>query len=53
MDLYGRIILQEEQNASIGKNTIQINAAKLEAGVYFYEITYDGESVRKKMVVVR
>ena len=47
----GQVIFTTEQEAERGTNYIEVNAAKLAAGVYYYTLHYKDIALTKKMVV--
>jgi hypothetical protein len=53
-DLTGKIIFQETlENRTIGANIFQLNTENFPAGTYSYTFIINGESLTKKMVVVK
>ena len=53
-DLTGKIIFQETlENRTIGANIFQLNTENFPAGTYSYTFIINGESLTKKMMVVR
>ena len=53
-DFTGKIMFQEiVENVSIGANIFQLNTENFPAGTYSYTFIINGESLTKKMVVVR
>ncbi|MCC7453616.1 MAG: T9SS type A sorting domain-containing protein [Crocinitomix sp.] len=53
-DLTGKIIFQEIiENASVGANIFELNTENFPAGTYSYTFIINGESLTKKMMVVR
>ena len=53
-DFTGKIIFQETlENRTIGANIFQLNTENFPAGTYSYTFIINGESLTKKMVVVR
>jgi hypothetical protein len=53
-DLTGKIMFQEiVENVSIGANIFELNTENFPAGTYSYTFIINGESLTKKMMVVR
>ena len=53
-DLTGKIMFQEIiENASVGENIFELNTENFPAGTYSYTFIINGESLTKKMVVVK
>ena len=53
-DLTGKIIFQEIiENVSVGENIFELNTENFPAGTYSYTFIINGESLTKKMVVVK
>ena len=53
-DLYGRnILILINENMSPGNYQIQVDAENLRPGIYFYQLSCDGYSETKRMVVLR
>ena len=53
-DLTGKIMFQEIiENASVGANIFELNTENFPAGTYSYTFIINGESLTKKMMVVR
>lgn len=53
-DLTGKIMFQEIiENASVGSNIFELNTENFPAGTYSYTFIINGESLTKKMVVVK
>ena len=53
-DLTGKIIFQETlENRTIGANIFELNTENFPAGAYSYTVLINGESLTKKMVVVK
>ncbi|MCB0476531.1 MAG: T9SS type A sorting domain-containing protein [Crocinitomicaceae bacterium] len=53
-DLAGKVVKEMELGIqSAGQNQIQLDANEFSEGVYFYTLTAGGESLTKKMVVVK
>jgi hypothetical protein len=47
----GQSVSKRAEALNAGNNTFSIDATNLEAGIYFYSITINGESITKKMVI--
>jgi hypothetical protein len=53
-DLTGKIVFQENiENTSVGANTFELNTKNFAAGTYSYTFIVNGESLTRKMMVVR
>lgn len=50
-NMFGQLILSEEQQARAGQQTIELDVDPLAVGVYYYSVSYDGKQLTKKMVV--
>jgi hypothetical protein len=53
VNMLGSVVEQSDVNYSSGKHQIIIDANELDAGVYYYTLTFDGETKTFKMIVVR
>jgi hypothetical protein len=53
VNMLGAVVEQSNVNYSAGKHQMIIDANELEAGVYHYTVTFDGETKTFKMIVVR
>lgn len=49
----GQVIYTMESSYSEGHHNIDFDASKLEEGVYYYVMTFNGEKQMKKMIIVR
>jgi hypothetical protein len=50
-DAVGKLVYSKQMNGTIGENTFVVDAANLNAGVYYYTITAGYDRVTKKMVI--
>jgi hypothetical protein len=50
-DAIGKVVFTKTVTGSIGQNTIVVDAANLNSGVYYYTVTAGYDRVTKKMVV--
>jgi len=53
VDILGQIIRTADINAVRGKNQINLDAANMPEGIYFYSAEYKGEKLTKRMVVAK
>jgi len=51
MDIFGKVIRQENHPISIGQNQISVNAANLPKGIYVYSLSNELGAVSKKLIV--
>jgi len=47
----GQNVMQQEVSASTGDNVIEMDAKNLSHGVYYYTLTYDNQTITRKLVV--
>ncbi|HOY30414.1 MAG TPA: CARDB domain-containing protein [Bacteroidales bacterium] len=52
-DVLGKAIRAEDMDVVKGENRINLNAAMLPDGIYFYSVSYQGEKQTKRMVIAR
>ena len=50
-DLYGRLLMTNQQQVSAGQYTFEIDAAPLSTGVYYYSIIFNDKKLTRKMMV--
>ncbi|HXB41959.1 MAG TPA: T9SS type A sorting domain-containing protein [Bacteroidia bacterium] len=50
-DLLGNLVYAKNKTGMIGENTFVFDGTSLQAGVYYYTITVDGQKATKKMVL--
>lgn len=50
-NLLGSVVAEKQINATPGKNTIDIASGSFASGVYMYSITFNGQTITKRMIV--
>lgn len=50
-NLLGSVVSEKQINATTGKNTIEIASGSFASGVYMYSLTFNGQTVTKRMIV--
>lgn len=50
-DMLGKQVLQQSQSCPIGETNLQIDVANLPKGVYNYEVRYENETLRGRLMV--
>jgi len=53
IDILGQVIRTEDIDAVRGKNQIDLDAANMPEGIYFYTAEFKGDKLTKRMVVVK
>ena len=53
VDILGQIIRTDDIDAVKGKNQINLDAAHMPEGIYFYSAEYKGEKLTKRMVIAK
>ena len=51
MNLLGEVVYRSDQKMDQGRHTIELDAAILPAGVYYYALEFKGIRLVRKMVV--
>jgi len=50
MNITGQVIYTEQSNSEGGQNTIELNTSALPSGLYFVQISYNGQIISRKFV---
>ena len=53
MSINGQLLYQESIQAVSGSNRVEVDINNLSNGIYYYSMEYNGESIVKKMNVVK
>lgn len=53
VDMFGRVLYENEYNASTGRNTERLQTQTWSAGVYYYKVYFDNYRLAKKMIIAR
>lgn len=49
----GQVVQEMVLNGNAGMNSIQLDGSKLASGLYFYRISYNGQSLTRKMMLIK